>query len=44
MRLSAPTLTDDPLPLSFGTDTGDPGLSIRPEAVARFDRKFPFPS
>ena len=37
MRLSAPTITDDPLPLSFGTDTGDPGLAIRPEAVARFD-------
>lgn len=37
MRLSAPTITDDPLPLSFGTDTGDPGPSIRSEAVAHFD-------
>ena len=37
MRLSAPTITDDPLPLSFGSDAGVPGPALRPEAVAQFD-------
>ncbi|UHQ19437.1 hypothetical protein LVB87_14800 [Lysobacter sp. KIS68-7] len=37
MRLTTPTLTDDPLPLSFGADSGATGPAIHPEAVARFD-------
>ena len=37
MRLSAPTITDDPLPLSYGADAGSPGPVLRGEAVAQFD-------
>jgi uncharacterized membrane protein YkvA (DUF1232 family) len=37
MRLSTPTITDDPLPLSFGADMSAPGPVIRAEAVAQFD-------
>ena len=38
MRLSTPTITDDPLPLSFGTvEQSAPGPALRPEAVAQFD-------
>jgi len=37
MRLSAPTLTDEPLPMSFGTDPTPPGPMLRGEAVAQFD-------
>ena len=37
MRLSAPTLTDDPLPLSFGSDPDGPGPAINAESVAHFD-------
>jgi hypothetical protein len=37
MRLSAPTLTDDPLPLAFGNDNDGPGPVIRAESVVQFD-------
>jgi uncharacterized membrane protein YkvA (DUF1232 family) len=37
MRLSTPSITDDPLPLSFGAESGAPGPVLRPEAVAQFD-------
>jgi len=37
MRLYTPTLTDEPLPMSFGTDPSAPGPVLRGEAVAQFD-------
>lgn len=37
MRLSAPTITDDPLPLDPSTDDRRPGLALDPDAVLRFD-------
>lgn len=37
MRLYTPTLTDEPLPMSVGTDPSAPGPVLRGEAVAQFD-------
>lgn len=37
MRLSAPTLTEEPLPLSFGSDPDGSGPVINGESVAHFD-------
>ena len=37
MRLTLPTLADEPLPLHLRPDTGAAGPSLRGEAVAQFD-------
>ena len=36
MRVSPPTPTDEPLPLSFADATESPGRSLRPVAIAEF--------